>query len=142
MGDVVFSQHDLEKEEFYEDACVSTKWGIDIHYPHPENTKYFPGVEFRSASYHPLKQVHPIRPMPYRSFYSRNINNLFMAGRCASMTHIAHGMFRVQYTTGIMGEVVGIAASLCKKHDCKPRDLYTNHLDELLAAFEKGVPAK
>ena len=65
-----------------------------------------------------------------------------MAGRCASMTHIAHGMFRVQYTTGMMGEVVGIAATLCEKYNCKPRDLYSKHLDELLAAFEKGVPGK
>ncbi len=142
LGDVIFSANDLEREEWYPDACVSTKWGIDIHYPHPENTKYFPGLEFRSASYHPLKLTHPIRPMPYRSFYSRNINNLFMAGRCASMTHLAHGMFRVMNTTGMMGEVVGIAASLCKKYKCQPRDLYTKHLDELLAAFEKGVPIK
>ena len=95
---------------------------------------------YYGGAVNPLRQTHPIRPMPYRCFYSRNIENLFMAGRCASMTHIAQGMFRVQYTTGMMGEVVGIAASLCNEFNCTPRELYSTHLDELLAAFEEGVP--
>ena len=142
MGDVVFSQHDITNDTGYPDACVTSTWGIDIHYPDPENSKYFPGEEFRSIAYHPLKNEHPERSLPYRCFYSRNIKNMFMAGRCVSMTHIAHAMFRNQHTTGMMGEVVGIAASLCDKHDCLPRDLYTNYLDELLVAFEKGAPLK
>ena len=140
VGDILFSQNDITEDSNYPDACVSSTWGIDIHYTDPENSKYFPGEEFRSAAYHPLKQKHPERSLPYRSFYSRNIDNLFMAGRCASMTHVAHAMFRVQHTTGMMGEVVGIAASLCEKNNCSPRELYENHLNELLHAFETGVP--
>lgn len=140
VGDILFSQNDITEDSNYPDACVSSTWGIDIHYADPENSKYFPGEEFRSAAYHPLKQKHPERSLPCRSFYSRNIDNLFMAGRCASMTHIAHAMFRVQHTTGMMGEVVGIAASLCEKNNCSPKELYENHLNELLHSFETGVP--
>jgi len=142
MGDVIFSQHEIDSLTNFSDACVSSRWGIDIHTPDPRNSKFFPGEEFRSVAYHPKKNEHPLRSLPYRCFYSRNIQNLFMAGRCVSMTHVAHAMFRNQHTTGMMGEVVGIAASLCKKYNCQPRDLYKNHLDELLAAFEKGVPTK
>ena len=70
-------------------------------------------------------------PVPYRCFYSRNIENLFMAGRCISVTHEALGTVRVMKTCGMMGEVVGKAASICTLHDCYPRDVYNNYLDEL-----------
>ena len=49
--------------------------------------------------------IHPY-PVPYRCLYSRNIDNLFMAGRNISVTHVALGTVRVMRTTGMMGEVV------------------------------------
>ena len=52
-------------------------------------------------------------PIPYCCFYSRNNNNLFMAGRDISCTHVALGSVRVIRTCGMMGEVVGMAASVC-----------------------------
>jgi len=74
--------------------------------------------------------------------YSRNIDNLVMAGRNISATHVALGTVRVQRTTGMMGEVLGMVASLCKKHDCTPREVYRQHLDELKAMMTKGVPTR
>ena len=70
-------------------------------------------------------------PVPYRCFYSRNINNLFMAGRCISVTHQALGTTRVMKTCGMMGEVVGKAAAVCIMRDCYPRDVYDRYWDEL-----------
>ncbi len=55
--------------------------------------------------------------IPYRCLYSRNVANLFMAGRDISVKHDALGAVRVMRTGGCMGEIVGMAASLCKKHD-------------------------
>lgn len=55
-----------------------------------------------------------------------------MAGRNISVTHIALGTVRVMQTTGMMGEVVGMAAFLCKKYNCSPRDIYTQHLEKLI----------
>jgi hypothetical protein len=63
-----------------------------------------------------------------------------MAGRHISTTHVAHAATRVQRYTGTYGEVVGIAASLCKKLDTTPRGLYESHLKELNEALTKGVP--
>jgi hypothetical protein len=80
-------------------------------------------------------------PIPYRTLYSRNIENLMMAGRNISVTHVALGTVRVQRTTGMMGEVVGMAASLCKKHQTTPRGIYENHLPELIELMKNGVPA-
>ena len=64
---------------------------------------------------------------------------MFMAGRDISVTHVALGTVRVQRTTGMMGEVVGMAASLCKKHGVLPRGVYTDHLDELKACMRRGI---
>ena len=43
--------------------------------------------------------------------------------------------------SGMMGEVVGIAAALCTQYDTPPRGLYENHLSALTEALQKGVPA-
>ena len=72
-------------------------------------------------------------PIPYRCLYSRNISNLFMAGRNISVTHVALAPVRVMNTTAQMGSAVGRAAFLCRKLDAEPRALYTTHLAELLA---------
>ena len=70
-------------------------------------------------------------PVPYRCFYSRNVENLFMAGRDVSVTHEALGTVRVMKTGGMIGEVVGKAASLCVKMDVMPRAIYERYFPEL-----------
>jgi hypothetical protein len=65
--------------------------------------------------------------------------NLLMAGRNISVTHIALGTVRVQRTTGMMGEVLGMAASLCKQHATTPRGVYEKHLDDLKTLMRRGV---
>ena len=62
-----------------------------------------------------------------------------MAGRDISVTHIGLGTVRVMRTCGMMGEVVGMAASICHKNNALPRDVYTTHLDALKALMEQGV---
>ena len=54
--------------------------------------------------------------------------NLLMAGRDISVTHDALGAVRVMRTCGTEGEIIGMAASLCKKHDTNPRAIYQEHL--------------
>jgi hypothetical protein len=136
LGDVILCQQDLEQSRPFPDAAVTTTWGIDLHYPAPENTKHFPGEEFRSIA--KKTRIKPY-PIPYRCFYSRNVQNLMMAGRNISVTHVALGTVRVQKTTGMMGEVVGMTASLCKKHQTDPRGVYESCLDELKALMQRGV---
>jgi len=136
MGDLVLKEQDLVNRVVYPDATASTTWSVDLHYPDPKNTVNFPGSEFKSIAKHTT--IHPY-PIPYRCLYSRNIDNLFMAGRNISVTHVALGTVRVMRTGGMMGEVVGMAASLCKKHACLPRDVYARHLEELKALMSQGV---
>lgn len=136
LGDHVLTQEDIDKNVFYEDASFTTTWSIDLHFPDPDNSAKFPGNEFKSATVHDW--IHPYA-VPYRCLYSRNIGNLFMAGRDISCTHVALGTVRVMRTTGMMGEVVGMAAAICSENDCLPRDVYRKHLSELKKRMKAGA---
>ena len=136
LGDHVLTETDLINEIAYPDASFTTSWSIDLHYPDPQNTKHFPGEEFKSICVHGATNPYAV---PYRCLYSRNIDNLFMAGRDISVTHIGLGTVRVMRTCGMMGEVVGMAASICHEQKALPRDIYTTHLDSLKALMEQGA---
>jgi hypothetical protein len=136
VGDVILKQQDIEKNKFFPDACVTTTWTIDLHYP--ADTDGLNEDSFRTTAR--KKKINPYS-IPFRCLYSKNIENLFMAGRNISVTHVALGTVRVMKTTGMMGEVVGLAASLCKKHKIIPREIYTNHLESLKQVLYMGVPS-
>ena len=131
LGDVLLTQSDMVNRVAYEDGCVPTSWTIDLHYTRNEygSSKGFGGDEFIAGS---SATAYP-RPywVPYRCLYSRNVANLFMAGRNISVTHEALGTVRVMRTTGMMGEIVGMAAALCKKYETTPRGVYTDRLSDL-----------
>ena len=78
-----------------------------------------------------------VTPVPYRCFYSRNIPNLFMVGRCVSVTHEALGTVRVMRTCGMMGEVVGKAAWLASTRKTTPRGVYENYLPQLIDLLQQ-----
>lgn len=139
LGDYILKEDDLTKYVVHEDGTAATTWTVDLHYPDPKNTANFPGAEFKSIAKH--SPIHPY-PIPYRCLYSRNVDNLFMAGRNISVTHVALGTVRVMRTTGMMGEVVGMAASLCKKYNVLPRGIYRYHLTDLKSLMQEGVGQK
>lgn len=139
MGDYILKEDDLVKNVTHEDASFATTWSIDLHSPDPANSKNFPDNEFKAVTKHIL--IYPYA-VPYRCLYSRNVPNLFMAGRNISVTHVALGTVRVMRTTGMMGEVVGMAAWLCKKYHVMPRAIYQSHLDELKELMKAGVNVK
>lgn len=134
LGDVIVTEQDILTNRKFPDACVPTYWGIDLHGPHPNNTKHFPGQEFLAHADHANRENQPF-VVPYRSLYSRNIKNLFVAGRCISVTHVAHGQTRVMRNTGTMGEAVGLAAVVCRDKSCMPRDVYPEYWHDLTALF-------
>ncbi|MAB71177.1 MAG: hypothetical protein CMJ54_01580 [Planctomycetaceae bacterium] len=140
MGDVVLTGEDLRDGVEFADGCVPCTWGIDTHHPDERYSKGHEGDEF-IADFTRGKGYEYDGPywIPYRCLYSRNIPNLFMAGRDISVTHEALGAVRVMKTTGAMGEIVGMAAAVCAANDCDPRAVYTNHLDELKALMAIGA---
>lgn len=134
LGDLILKEQDILDNVTYEDATFTTTWGVDLHYPKPISGM----KEEAFLTYCDVEDIKPY-PVPYRCLYSRNVDNLFMAGRDISVTHVALGTVRVMRTGGMMGEVVGMAASLCKKYNITPRGIYKEHLSDLKILMQKGV---
>jgi hypothetical protein len=139
MGDVVLDAEDFKQQRKFEDAAFPCSWHVDLHMPKAEFKEGLEDMEFisdytRGKEY----QYGGEYWAPYRTLYSRNIKNLFMAGRCISVTKTGLGPVRVMKTCGMMGEVVGKAASICIKHDATPREVYTNHLTKLQDLLKKA----
>ncbi len=137
LGDVVLTKDDVLSNKQWPDACVPCTWSIDLHLPDARYEKGFEGDAFISkAHYTRFKGPYWL---PYRCLYSRNIENLFLAGRDISVTHEALGTVRVMRTCGMMGEVVGMASAICKDYSTTPRGVYEEHLDQLKALMAKGT---
>jgi hypothetical protein len=137
LGDLILAKEDLVAGTKYADGCVPTGWSIDLHLADKRYEDGFGADAFLSeARFGQYKRPYWI---PYRCLYSRNVPNLLMAGRDISVTHEALGAVRVMRTCGMMGEIVGMAASLCKKHQAFPRDVYEKHLEELKGLMSRGA---
>ena len=135
VGEFVLREQDLTDFVVYPDGCVSTSWYIDNHEPDPENSKHFREPFLSRGCLRPLD----FYPIPYRCFYSKDLDNLFMAGRNISVSHIALGTTRVMRTTAMMGEVVGLAARVCLREGLLPRDIYEKAFDKLRELMGRGA---
>ena len=124
VGDYVYTMADAAARRRFPDTVAEEQREIDVHHPVEEN-----GFLAR-ALYYPTGGIYYI---PFRALYSRNIENLMMAGRCFSCSHIGLGGPRVMRTAGQMGIATGCAAALCLQHHTTPRGVYHHHLDELRA---------
>ena len=136
MGDWIYSEKDVTERRAFEDAIASGSWSVDLHYD-----DFKPGVDFLTT----CRQPHYGRYwIPYRSIYSRNVPNLFMAGRCFSCTHVGLGGPRVINTLSQLGVAAGEAAALCREKGETPRGLYAHghvrRLQERLGGGFPGVP--
>ena len=136
VGDVMLTQEDIVSKREFPDGCVPSTWSIDLHFPKQEFAKKFPENPFISYADHDRRVDRQYGyPIPYRTLYSVNVSNLFMAGRNISVTDVALGTVRVMKTIGMMGEVVGKAASVAVRRNCTPREVYTlywSEMDQLL----------
>lgn len=61
--------------------------------------------------------------IPYGCFVPLKVENLYLAGRNISGTHMAHSNYRVMPICANMGQAVGVAAAMCVKEECTPRSL-------------------
>ncbi len=122
VGDHIMTQHDIEAAGRFDDLVAYGGWTMDDHFPagfhHPEAGTIF----------HPAPSPFGIC---YRSLYSRNIENLFCAGRCHSATHAAMSATRVMGTTSVMGQAIGTAAALAMRAGLGPREVYEKRIRDL-----------
>lgn len=122
-GDYMLVQQDIIEQRFHEDAVSYGGWSIDLH---PAAGVF--GEESSCNQWH-SKGVYQI---PYRCLYSKGIDNLFLAGRIISVSHVAFGSTRVMTTSAHSAQAVGMAAAICRKENLSPREVYSKgRIDEL-----------
>ena len=114
VGDYVVREKDVIDHRQFEDAIGIATWSVDLH--RKDGNSGF----IAATTHHRYGRWW----MPYRSLCCRDVPNLFLAGRCASYTHVAFGSSRVMHAGGQQGVAAGYAASLCKKYACRPREIY------------------
>ena len=123
IGDYILSQMDIVEQREHSDAVAFGGWSIDLH-PADGVFSEKPGCN----------QWHGkgIYQIPYRSYYSKNVKNLFLAGRIISVSHVAFGSARVMATSAYGGQAVGMAAALCRELHVMPADLgHAGHIRSL-----------
>jgi hypothetical protein len=143
FGDYILVEKDVRDPSPHPDDIAYGSWGIDIHIPG--------GIEERHLAPYPPPRTDTnfgqLSTIPYgiplRSCYSRNIRNLLTAGRPISASYVAFASSRVLPTGAIVGQGVGAAAALCKKHHCDPRAIASEHaseLQQLLLRQDASIP--
>lgn len=130
LGDFVITERHVKDPQPLSDSVAYGTWGIDIHieggiltrdkapYPPPRTDQHFEALG-----------TYPYG-IPLRALYSRNIENLFMAGRPISCSYVAFASSRVLSTGSIVGQAVGVAASLCKQRGVPPRTVAQEHIKQ------------
>ena len=123
VGDYLMTQNDVRAEGRFPDVIAYGGWTMDDHFPGG-----FAAPEVKPTIFHPAPSPFGI---PYRCVYSKNIRNLFFAGRNISVTHTAMSATRVMATCALLGQAVGTAAALAKRYGIPPREVGQAHIEEL-----------
>ncbi len=122
VGDYLLNENDVFENRIFEDAVAYGGWPVDVHCAHG-----LLDFHILPSEVYAFKGAYTI---PWRSYYSRNIKNLMMAGRNISTTRLALGSTRIMGTCSVGGQAVGTAVALMKKYGCLPREL-APHIKEL-----------
>ncbi|HSV78406.1 MAG TPA: FAD-dependent oxidoreductase [Ramlibacter sp.] len=120
-GEYVLGDGDIRSAARFDDAIACCAWPMEDHSA-GRSTKW---VWLENGSYYQI---------PYRCLLPVGVDNLLVAGRCASATHDAQASLRVTAQCFAMGEAAGTAAALCVGTDTRPRDIDIHHLQARLRA--------
>ena len=129
VGEYMISQRDVSDGVVFADEVAFGGWPLDDH---------FPGGFYHKGSPNTNKATPAPYSIPYRSLYSKNVENLFFAGRNISMTHMAMSSIRVMATCALLGEAVGKAATLAVKETLTPEGIYLEKIAELQKLLLNG----
>ncbi|MGP5198637.1 FAD-dependent oxidoreductase [Brachybacterium alimentarium] len=129
VGEHVLTQQDVLEQTEFEDRIGFGGWSIDLH---PSGGVY--ATEPGSKHWHPDGNYH----LPLRMLFSKNVTNLWMAGRNISASHVAFGSTRVMATCALLGEAAGIGAALTQELEVTPTALARDHVTQLRRAMVRA----
>ncbi len=125
VGEVIMTQDDLQSGRQWPDQIAYGGWPIDTH----------PALGFRSPE-HPCTQTALDKPygVPLKACYCKGFDNLFLAGRNVSASHVAFASTRIMATCALIGQGVGTAAAVAAKHGVTSEviDRYIGEVQQIL----------
>ncbi len=122
-GDYILTENDIRSNRIFDDAVAYGGWPMDVHLPGGL-------LDFDNPGSH-VYNFEGCYTIPYRCYYSKNIDNLMLAGRDISASKMAFSSVRVMGTCSVGGQAVGTAAALAVRYGCHPREIGQAHLTEL-----------
>ncbi|KJK78011.1 hypothetical protein H634G_06594 [Metarhizium anisopliae BRIP 53293] len=126
-GDYVLNENDIRTHRKFPDAVVQNDGAFCLHYG--GDAKY----NFRLKFWEWDNRDGEPYDIPFRCLYSVNINNLIIAGKHVSATHVAGSNMKFMGNGGQHAIATAVAAQLYNKYNTTPRGVYKNHLEELRA---------
>lgn len=127
-GDHVLTETDIRDHTEFPDAVVRNDGAFCLHYPNPPGDGAY---DFRLKDWVWDVRDHKPYAIPFRCLYSASLENVLMAGKHISVTHVAGSSTKLMGNGAQHGAAVGAAAFLCTKHATTPRGIYDEHIDEL-----------
>jgi hypothetical protein len=118
-GEYMLSEEDVLDCADFADAIGVNGWPVEAHVAGD--------VDFVFA-----RKKRGFNQLPYRMIVPQKIDNLLVAGRCASMTHGGQSAARVSGPCFVMGQAAGTAAHLALQSGKAPRQLDVKALQERL----------
>ncbi|WP_282950026.1 MULTISPECIES: FAD-dependent oxidoreductase [unclassified Sphingopyxis] len=132
-GDYILTENDIRNHTRFDDTLIANDGSFCIHCAwEPGEGKY----DFRLKDWIFDMRDRQAYGIPFRCLYSANIENLLMAGKHISVTHVAGSATKLMGNGAQHGVAVAAAAHLCNRFDCSPRLLCTTHFDALRALVE------
>ena len=125
VGDYVLTQHDVENCTPFVDTIAYGGWQIDNHLPGGFR------MDAKGGAHLQKRRLSEPYPIPFRSLYSHNIENLMFAGRNISASHVAFSSTRVMGTIGLLGQAAGTGAAIAVHHDLTPRQACQQYITEI-----------
>ena len=124
VGEYHITAEELAEGKRFDDVIVhKAEFIVDIHNP--------------AGAGQAEEKIQYVTPydLPYGCFVPKKIDGILTAGRCISGTHRAHASYRVMSICMAMGQAVGVAAAMCARQGCTPRNLNVKALQAELTAL-------
>ncbi len=126
-GEKTITKEDILQARVFEDWAVTyAHFNFDVH----GISK--PGLDETGAQKH-FTQAKGYT-IPYGCLVPKKIDNLLLAGRNISGSHLAHSNYRAMPICANLGQAAGAAAALCARNGCTPRKLDVKLLQQTLLA--------
>lgn len=126
LGEKVITENDLRSGVLSEDAIAVGNYGLDI---------WGEGIP-------PGETTVPGYGIPYGAIVPKDADGLLLAGKAISGTHVAMSAYRVMPIVGGIGQAAGVAAALCVRQGCQPRDLSCAEVRKVLRGKKQNVPLR